>query len=288
MNTKRNMLRIGNCIALFVTVLINFLANALPLGGYNTGQISAMYPTLFTPPGFTFAIWAGIYSMLTIVMILQFIPKYEHIVEDMGIFFIISCMLNIGWIFTWHYQLVEFATIIIVGLLLTLIMIYRQTRDSVSIAKMTFSTYYAWITVATIISIFVAVKTLTGGAPVTPIEPRILTRFSDMLPGSTDILLIGGNPEIVSYVTVAEYIAATFAVIITALVTIWHFMRFEDYAYVATILWAVGGIMYRQMTAVKQPVYMLIAAALGVAGILVFMIWKIDKKLYLRKTISYK
>ena len=34
----------------------NFAANAVPLNGYNTGVLSDMYPTGFTPPGWVFGI----------------------------------------------------------------------------------------------------------------------------------------------------------------------------------------------------------------------------------------
>jgi benzodiazapine receptor len=37
------------------------IASTLPLGIYNQGQVSAFYPTLFTPATFTFSIWSIIY-----------------------------------------------------------------------------------------------------------------------------------------------------------------------------------------------------------------------------------
>jgi hypothetical protein len=38
-------------------IVLNVLANALPLGGRTTGEISDAYPNLFAPAGYTFAIW---------------------------------------------------------------------------------------------------------------------------------------------------------------------------------------------------------------------------------------
>jgi hypothetical protein len=41
-------------------VAMNYLAFSLPLGGNTTGELSDMYPNLFTPAGFTFSIWGAI------------------------------------------------------------------------------------------------------------------------------------------------------------------------------------------------------------------------------------
>jgi len=48
-------------LALLATVIVlavNAAANIVPLGGLNTGQLSALYPTGFTPPGYVFGIWS--------------------------------------------------------------------------------------------------------------------------------------------------------------------------------------------------------------------------------------
>ncbi|MFN3374049.1 MAG: tryptophan-rich sensory protein, partial [Chloroflexus sp.] len=49
--------QIGVILALAATVVMNVLANTLPLNGQTTGAISDRYPLLITPPGYVFAIW---------------------------------------------------------------------------------------------------------------------------------------------------------------------------------------------------------------------------------------
>ena len=44
-------------LALLATLYVNYLANALPLNGLTTGDISGMYDNAFVPAGLTFAIW---------------------------------------------------------------------------------------------------------------------------------------------------------------------------------------------------------------------------------------
>ena len=52
-------------LIMFVAVLvINTLANTLPINNQTTGQISNQYPNLFQPSGMTFSIWGLIYLSL--------------------------------------------------------------------------------------------------------------------------------------------------------------------------------------------------------------------------------
>lgn len=66
-------LKILNLISLIVVLIVNFMANYLPINGYNTGELSDMYPNLFVPAGITFSIWGLIYLVLAIFVIYQFI-----------------------------------------------------------------------------------------------------------------------------------------------------------------------------------------------------------------------
>ena len=265
--TKINLIKILSVIAFVATITINILANALPLGGFSTGQISAMYPTLFTPPGFTFAIWGLIYGLLGVFLVIQLISRTADDLADISPYFLLSCIFNIAWLITWHNQMIVLATVSILLLLASLLRIYFIVKDRGFVTRITFSIYYAWITVASIISFFVLVKTLTGGAPVTPIQPR-----SGLLPG--ELIIIGGNPEIVSYVSNIEYALATFAALLVGPLTALHILRRSDYAYALTIIWAVVGIMYKNLTAFTPPVFMLITASISAAMILLAAVWQ--------------
>ena len=73
--------RAGNVIAFAVVIIVNSLASAVPLGGQTTGQISASYPSLFTPAGFTFAIWGLIYLSLGVYVVWQALPAQRDNAE---------------------------------------------------------------------------------------------------------------------------------------------------------------------------------------------------------------
>ena len=61
-------------VAYLVMVGMNGLANALPLFGNSTAEVSRRYPTLFTPAPFTFAVWGVIYLLLGAFAVYQALP----------------------------------------------------------------------------------------------------------------------------------------------------------------------------------------------------------------------
>lgn len=284
--TKNIYLKLGNTIAYLAMIVANILANVLPLGGMKTSQISAMYPTIFTPPGITFGIWGVIYILLGIFVVSQYFEKANIKVDEIGPYFIISCVLNTVWIFAWQYQKMVLASITIMLLLLSLLQIYSLTRTHNPLIRISFSIYYAWITVATIASVFILVKTLTGNAPVTPIEPRTITPFSPS--GYTGIIIAEGDPMVVSYVSTVEYIFAGIALFATALLTMQHIALFGDVAYTATILWAFGGIAYKLFTSNVIPVYMLIMLVLGIMIIGFALLTNIDDLVIIKTPMRMK
>ncbi len=44
-------------VSVIATIVINTLANALPLNGFNTGEISDRFAVYFIPAGYVFSIW---------------------------------------------------------------------------------------------------------------------------------------------------------------------------------------------------------------------------------------
>ena len=47
-----------------LTLIVNGLANALPLNGHTTAAVSDSFPVYFVPAGYVFAIWSVIYLAL--------------------------------------------------------------------------------------------------------------------------------------------------------------------------------------------------------------------------------
>ena len=177
---------IANTLAFAVVVLVNYLANALPLNGVNTGELSDFYPNLFVPAGLTFAIWGVIYTMLLLWIGNQVLALFRadrlarisaHI-ERVGWWFVISCVCNAAWIFAWHWTLLPVSILIMLGILYSLVQINLRTQNGVNatgayekaLGHTTFGIYQGWITVATIANFTALLVTLGwNGAPLSPI-----------------------------------------------------------------------------------------------------------------------
>ena len=133
---------------------MNYLANALPLNGKTTGQLSDSYPNLFVPAGITFSIWGIIYLLLAGYSIFQFTGKGKPISESIGWVFAISCLLNGLWIVAWHYEKLPLSLLIMVGILISLIVINISVKGlPFGLTKSAFGIYLGWICIATIANV---------------------------------------------------------------------------------------------------------------------------------------
>ncbi|WP_394219547.1 TspO/MBR family protein [Halobacillus trueperi] len=148
---------IMSVLAFILVVTVNGLANALPLNGQTTGEISNRLNVLFTPAGYVFSIWGLIYILLGIWVIRQF-PKSRRdlpIYQETSGLFVLSSVLNSLWIFMWHYEFFGVSVLVMIALLLTLIRLYQtlQKNDASFFDRLPFSVYLGWISVATIANI---------------------------------------------------------------------------------------------------------------------------------------
>lgn len=159
-------------MAFIAMLTVNALANILPINGLNTGEVSALYPSLFTPAGITFSIWSVIYLLLLGFIILQWMNSDAYIFAEVSRLFWLSCLLNIGWILSWHHLQVGISVTLMLLLLLTLAQLFLKVRK-ISMTKsvekifirLPFTIYFAWICVATIanISTLLVAKQWDGG-----------------------------------------------------------------------------------------------------------------------------
>lgn len=143
-----------------VTITVNTLANALPLNGMNTGEISDSFKVYFVPAGYVFAIWGLIYLLLVAYTIFQALPgqRENESLRKISWWYVASSLANSIWIFMWHYQLFPLTIVFMLILLVSLIVIYLRLgigRTAVSpamrfLVHLPFSVYLGWITVATI------------------------------------------------------------------------------------------------------------------------------------------
>ncbi|REK74481.1 tryptophan-rich sensory protein [Paenibacillus paeoniae] len=156
-----------NLIGFAGMIIVNFLANKLPIGGKTTGEISAQHPVLITPAGYAFSIWSIIYMLLFLFIIYGFTKdgRASSRISSIGIFFFISCLFNISWLLLWHYEQLTSSVFIMFALLITLCIVYgkiNRTKPARHAERWTvrlpFSIYLGWICVATIVNVAVALS----------------------------------------------------------------------------------------------------------------------------------
>lgn len=158
-----------NLLGLTGVLVVNTLANTLPINGITTGELSAEYPNLFVPAGITFAIWGVIYlalvgfSVYSVTIRLQKGAAANGRTDFLGVigpWFFISCLANMTWIIAWHHRMIWISEFLMLILLTSLIAIYirlyigRVVRPAEKIwVHLPFSIYLGWITVATVANI---------------------------------------------------------------------------------------------------------------------------------------
>lgn len=257
--------QIANIVSFIGVITANFLANYLPLNGYNTGELSDMYPNLFVPAGITFSIWGVIYLFLLGFIIYQSkglinnLNKSPGFVMKIGWLFFISSIANIAWIFAWHHLMVFVSLIFMLILLISLIGIYLRldigknnfTGVKKILVNIPFSLYLGWITIATIANITAWLVSINwSGWGLSEVTWTII------------ILIVG------------------------VLITILNTLKRTDSIYALVVIWAYAGIIIKRYQA--EPRYMSIVLT-AVIGILVILInifyakWK-NKK---RKKINF-
>lgn len=157
---NKRLLPIMNLLAFAAMVAVNAMANILPINNLTTGEVSALYPSLFTPAGITFSIWSVIYLFLLSFVIVQWRLITERFYKRLSLLFILSCMANMTWIVAWHYLYTVASVIIMIALLVTLLqlflLLYRQNFSSrlfTFFVELPFSLYFAWICVALIANV---------------------------------------------------------------------------------------------------------------------------------------
>jgi hypothetical protein len=159
---KKRFFVILNIVGFIGVLFVNGLANILPINGRTTGELSDLYPNLFVPAGITFSIWGVIYLALALLMVYQVYALIRREITSslflirISWWFVVSCVLNMGWIIAWHYEVVWLSVVIMLLLLCVLIRIYQRLDIGSCCTRagekyfvfLPFSLYLGWISIA--------------------------------------------------------------------------------------------------------------------------------------------
>lgn len=237
--------QVATALIFLVTLVINGAANALPINGQTTGEISDRFRVFVIPAGYVFAIWALIYLGLAAFTVYQAIRGSDPVVRRLGWLPALTGVLNTGWLLLFQFELFVLTVPVMIALLVTLIAIHRRLWEAraalTTVSRWTirypFSIYLGWITVATIANIAQTLSSIGVGGFGLEVETAI----------AGVVLLVG------------LAIATTFV------------RRFEDIAYGAVIVWAYAGIVVKELA---TPIVPMVAGAgaVLVGGLVVLVI----------------
>lgn len=215
-------------LVFIVTVAVNGAANALPINGQLTAEISDRFQVFVIPAGYVFAIWGVIYLLLGAFTVFQALPsrRADPVLRSLGWLPALTGVFNTVWLFLFQYELFVASVPVMIGLLLTLIVIHLRLWDVRAeldrtrrwLIREPFSVYLGWITVATIANIAQTLQSV--GFDGFGIQPELI---------ASAVLLVG---------------------LAIALTFVW---RFHDVAYGLVIVWAYAGIVVKASAADFVP-----------------------------------
>ncbi|MFA6865421.1 MAG: tryptophan-rich sensory protein [Sphaerochaetaceae bacterium] len=254
----KNKIKVLVVITFIIMIVMNTLANSLPINGLTSGEVSDSYSNLFAPAGITFTIWGIIYLMLGLYTFYQLgiINKEDQISRELlnrvGILFSISSIINSIWILAWHYQIVILSLALIIGILVCLIKIVDAiseetlTTKEKFFVKVPFSIYFGWITVATIAN------------------------------ATTFLVSVNWNGF-----GIPDFIWTIIILLIGAAIGILTILKNRDYFYGLVIIWAYIGIIIKHTTVFQsQYTPVIVTLVICIALVLATDIYAFVKKEY--------
>lgn len=243
-------------------IVMNYLSNTGLFGGQTNGDVSRRYPTLITPAGYAFAIWGLIFLGLLAFAVYQALPtqRTNPRFRAIGWWVILNAFCNAIWSPLFNTEHIGLALLVILVMLFSLVVIEQRLliqRDSGGyagtgaallptepdatlpessasaletwLARIPFSMYFGWLTVATILNVAVYLK-------------------------ATDVSLMG----------LSESAWATVVLIVGILTGAVVFNRFRSVTYILVFAWAYAAIAAEQAGYGQIQVVALIGAIVAV------------------------
>ena len=245
--------------SIITMIVMNYLSNVRAFGGKTNAEISDKYHTLITPAGYAFSIWGVIFLGLLAFGVYQGLgsqrtnPRFRAV----GWWVVLNALCNAIWSPLFNNERIGIALLVILVMLFSLAIIEQHllARPNVPfiatnpdatlpessasptetwLARIPFSIYFGWLTVATILNVAVYLK-------------------------STNFDLLGLN----------EQTWAIAMLIVGLLVGAIVFNRFRSIAYILVFAWAYRAIAVEQ--ADYSSIQIVAGAGVVVATVLVIL-----------------
>ncbi len=167
---EKKGLKILNLVFYILMIVVNVLANIKIFGQTTVLEVLEKYNNVFTPHSITFFVWILVYIMLGYFVLYQLEKSgygaKKEAVERIGSWFIVSCILNMLWLFFLTFDMIKLSMIIMLTLLLVIYVIYFRVHtvqeylynDEKKGLIRPFSLYAGWISAITLVNFAALVK----------------------------------------------------------------------------------------------------------------------------------
>ena len=251
--------------SIITLIVMNYLSNTGAFGGRTNSDISAQYTTLITPAGYAFSIWGLIFLGLLAFAVYQALPaqRANPRFRAVGWWVVLNAFCNAVWSPLFNTEHIGLALIVILVMLFSLVVIEQHLLERIHIplididqdatlpesaatsvetwlARIPFSIYFGWLTVATILNVTVYLK-------------------------ATNFSLMG----------LSEQTWAVAMLIVGLLVGAIVFNRFRSVAYILVFTWAYAAIAVKQ-TGYSQ--IQLVAIAGAIVAVILAIVGLISRK----------
>ena len=215
-------------LSIVTMIVMNYLSNARAFGGLTNGEVSDKYHTLITPAGYAFSIWGLIFLGLLAFAIYQALPsqRTNPRFRAVGWWVVLNTLCNAIWSPLFNNERIGIALIVILVMLFSVAIIEQRllmrpyvpvvapdldatlpespaSTAETWLARVPFSIYFGWLTVATILNVAVYLK-------------------------ATEFSLLG----------LSEQTWAIAILIVGLVVGAWLFNRYRSVAYILVFAWA--------------------------------------------------
>ncbi|MCY7360318.1 MAG: tryptophan-rich sensory protein [Rudanella sp.] len=219
-------------------IVMNYLSNVRAFAQTTNADVSRKYQTLITPAGYAFAIWGVIFLGLLVFAVYQALPSQRENprFRAAGPWVILNVFCNAIWSPIFNIQQIGLALVVILVMFVSLLLVMdrlRVGREMVRkretwLARVPFSIYFGWLTVATVLNVTVFFKA---------------TEF--------DLSMLPENGWAVA------------VLIIAFMVGIFLFNRYRSAAYILVFAWAYAAIAMAQKGVPYVPLFAWIGVAIA-------------------------
>jgi len=177
---KLSTLNYLNVVAYILNTVVTFAVGLFGvLGTPTNGELSAKYPTLITPAGWTFAIWAVIFTFQAIFTITQLFGAYRSsysVTQVVKYNYIGACVAQAAWTVAFAFEVIWLAYVFMLGILWFLLIIVRNqyksedgSRASILnffLLQFPFQIHCGWICVASLLNLSVTLVAYDANATI--------------------------------------------------------------------------------------------------------------------------